>query len=177
MEDIQRLTNATAKLIGMFGNPWEELTFRSLSNHGNKFTLESDRYLLCLTHLHGFGSWDLVQNSIRRSERFRFDFYLQSCTAETLGKRCELLMRSLEREMAEVERKRQAADANNASDKGSRTAIDIHKTRVVEYTPICAEENRLAAPRTQLGTYFTCLTCYHFYYYFLLSNLTITNPV
>ncbi len=36
---------------------------------------------------HRYGSWDQVRNSVRRCERFRFDFYLQSCSADALGKR------------------------------------------------------------------------------------------
>ncbi|RYD84283.1 MAG: hypothetical protein EOP84_05930 [Verrucomicrobiaceae bacterium] len=34
-----------------------------------------------------YGSWDQIRTSIRRCERFRFDFYLQSCSAEAIGKR------------------------------------------------------------------------------------------
>jgi hypothetical protein len=71
----------------MFDDPWEELTFRNVGNVNRIFTAVEDRYLLCLTHLHGYGSWEQVRNSIRRCERFRFDFYLQSCSAETLGRR------------------------------------------------------------------------------------------
>jgi SWI/SNF-related matrix-associated actin-dependent regulator of chromatin subfamily A member 5 len=87
LEEISRLTDATARLIAMFDDPWEELTFRNVGNVNRIFTAVEDRFLLCLTHLHGYGSWDQVRNSIRRCERFRFDFYLQSCSAETLGKR------------------------------------------------------------------------------------------
>ncbi|KAJ1428852.1 Homeodomain-like protein, partial [Ochromonadaceae sp. CCMP2298] len=108
LEEISRLTAATAKLITMFEDPWEELTFRNVGNQGRIFNAIEDRFLLCLTHLHGYGSWEQVRNSVRRCERFRFDFYLQSCSADALGKRCELLMRSAERELLEIERKRQA---------------------------------------------------------------------
>jgi SWI/SNF-related matrix-associated actin-dependent regulator of chromatin subfamily A member 5 len=87
VEEIGRLTAATAKLIGLFDDPWEELTFRNVGNVNRIFTAVEDRYLLCLTHLHGYGNWEQVRNSIRRCDRFRFDFYLQSCSAETIGKR------------------------------------------------------------------------------------------
>ena len=40
-----------------------------------------------VTYVCRYGSWDMVRNSIRRCDRFRFDFYLQSCSAEALGKR------------------------------------------------------------------------------------------
>lgn len=87
LEEIQRLTIATGRLIAMFENPWEELTFKNVGNVGRIFNYVEDRYLLCLTQLHGYGSWDLVRSSIRRCEKFRFDYYIQSCSAETLGKR------------------------------------------------------------------------------------------
>ena len=152
LEEIQRLTSATAKLIGMFEDPWEELTFRNVGNQGKIFNAVEDRFLLCLTHLHGYGSWDMVRNSIRRCDRFRFDFYLQSCSAEALGKRCELLMRSAERELAEIERKKQAADAMNTGSSRPRTSADMNKERLAELTSqIASEGKRLGQLRTQLN--------------------------
>lgn len=71
----------------MFHDPWEELVFRNIGGQGRLFNAIEDRYLLCLTHLHGYGNWDRVRSSIRRCERFRFDYYLLSCTSEALGKR------------------------------------------------------------------------------------------
>ncbi|RYD84284.1 MAG: hypothetical protein EOP84_05935 [Verrucomicrobiaceae bacterium] len=53
LEEISRLTAATGRLIGMFEDPWEELSFRNVGNTGRIFTSVEDRYLLCLTHLHG----------------------------------------------------------------------------------------------------------------------------
>jgi SWI/SNF-related matrix-associated actin-dependent regulator of chromatin subfamily A member 5 len=53
LDEIQRLTTATAKLISMFDDPWEELTFRNVANQGRLFNAVEDRFLLCLTHLHG----------------------------------------------------------------------------------------------------------------------------
>jgi hypothetical protein len=60
-----------------------------------------------------YGNWDRVRSSIRRCERFRFDYYLLSCTSEALGKRCESLMRLAEREIIEIDRKQQAIDSAN----------------------------------------------------------------
>jgi hypothetical protein len=37
--------------------------------------------------------------AIRRCDRFRFDYFLRSCTADNLGKRCEQLMRAAESEL------------------------------------------------------------------------------
>lgn len=150
LEEIQRLTSATAKLIGMFDDPWEELTFRNVGNQGRLYNAVEDRYLLCLTHLHGHGNWDLIRSSIRRCERFRFDFYLQSLSSEVIGKRCETLMKSAERELAEIERKRQAADAASQIPK-VRSAVDVNRERLVELEKqIEAESRKLANVRAQL---------------------------
>jgi hypothetical protein len=136
----------------MFDDPWEELTFRNVGNQGKIFNAVEDRFLLCLTHLHGYGSWDMVRNSIRRCDRFRFDFYLQSCSAEILGKRCELLMRAAERELSEMERKKQAADAMSTSSARPRSNADLNKERMVELThQIGLEAKRLAVSRGQLS--------------------------
>lgn len=151
LEEIQRLTSATAKLIMMFNDPWEELTFRNVGNQGRIFNAVEDRFLLCLTHLHGYGSWDAVRSSIRRCERFRFDFYLQSCSADALGKRCELLMRAAERELAEIERKKQAADALSASNARPKDTVELSKSKMeVLLKEIKAESSRLAQARVQL---------------------------
>ena len=55
-----------------------------------------DRYLLCFTNHYGYGNWEDVRMAIRRCDRFRFDYFLRSCTADNLGKRCEQLMRAAE---------------------------------------------------------------------------------
>lgn len=135
----------------MFEDPWEELTFRNVGNQGRMFNAVEDRFLLCLTHLHGYGSWDLVRSSIRRCEVFRFDFYLQSCSSEALGKRCEILMRSAERELAEIERKRQAAESASSNAQKPRSAADVNRERLAELEKqIDNESRRLANVRAQL---------------------------
>ena len=144
LEEIQRLTNATAKLISLFEDPWEQLTFRNVGNQGRIYNAAEDRFLLCLTHLHGYGSWDLVRSSIRRSEHFRFDFYLQSCTADALGKRCEVLMKAAERELAEIEKKKVAADsmgagAGAAKNKGIQ---EPGKERIADMTNSIKDESK-----------------------------------
>eukprot|EP00606_Chrysophyceae_sp_TOSAG23-5_P000494 GSChrysophyteH2.ASY1.ANO1.908.1 assembled CDS len=116
LEEIQRLSQATAKLISRFNDPWEELTFKHSGSANRIFNAVEDRFLLCLTHMHGHGSWNRIRSSLQRSDRFRFDSYLQSCSEEALGKRCELLMRSAERELAEIERKQTDSLANKNKD-------------------------------------------------------------
>ena len=43
--------------------------------------------------------------AIRRSPKFRFDYYLKSLPLDVIGRRCETLLRSAEKEVSELERK------------------------------------------------------------------------
>ena len=130
LEEIQRLSNATAKLISCFEDPWEELTFKHSGSANRIFNAAEDRFLLCLTHMHGHGSWNRIRSSLQRSDRFRFDSYLQSCSEDALGKRCELLMRSAERELAEIERKHTDAIVQNKQ----KDQIDIDRGKSLTNT-------------------------------------------
>ena len=124
LEEIARLTEATKRFIARFDDPWNELCFQfvgvgtaaTASNgaeetgsaslgRGGPFHEEEDRFLLCLADRYGYGNWHQVRLAVRRLDRFRFDYYLQSCTAEALGRRCESLMRLVEKELGELEKR------------------------------------------------------------------------
>jgi hypothetical protein len=164
LEEISRLTDATEQLIRQFDDPWEELVFRHVGNHGRIFSPLEDRYLLCLTQLHGYGAWDRVRDSIRRCEKFRFDYFLQSCSTEALGKRCESLMRAAERELNEMEKKRGsgAGDADGSASGGSpvpsmgSSSAAIHEQNVKKVASlqkqVQEETRKLAAAKLELKT-------------------------
>jgi SLIDE len=121
IEEINRLMDATRAFVSRFVNPWEQLAFQYCTTaQGKAFNAPEDRYLLCLAHQYGYGAWDQVKAAIRRSGRFKFDYFLRSCSADTLGKRCEALMRAAEKENAEWEKRAVAATTTGVS--GSRPA-------------------------------------------------------
>ena len=158
-QEISRLTDATEQLIRQFEDPWEELVFRHVGNHGRIFSPLEDRYLLCLTQLHGYGAWDRVRDSIRRCDKFRFDYFLQSCSVETLGKRCETLMRAAERELNEMEKKK-TPDAAGFTTPLSTTSTSssalVHEQNIKKVSvlraQITAEARKLAATKLELKT-------------------------
>ena len=65
------------------------------------YTEEEDRFLICLLNELGYGAWDEMRAEIRRSEQFRFDFFLKSRTPVELSKRCDALIRLLEKDAFE----------------------------------------------------------------------------
>jgi len=65
------------------------------------YTEEEDRFLILLMNSLGYGAWDEMRAEIRRSEAFRFDFFLKSRTPLELNKRCDALVRMLEKDAIE----------------------------------------------------------------------------
>ncbi|CAM9485755.1 unnamed protein product, partial [Hapterophycus canaliculatus] len=130
IEEINRLMGATKSFISKFANPWEQLTFHYTGTQGKVFNAHEDRYLLCLAHKYGYGNWDLVKAAIRRSDRFRFDYFLRSCSADALGKRCEALMKAAEKEDAEWH-KRQGTE-RGAGPGGSERLAEEERRRLAE---------------------------------------------
>lgn len=59
---------------------------------------EEDAFLICMMFRHGFGAAERIRMEIRRAWQFRFDWYFKSQSSEDIQKRCELLVRIIERE-------------------------------------------------------------------------------
>ena len=104
LAEIKSLERGTAILISLFDNPWFELEFTHVNSKDKMFTIEEDRHLLCWAHKYGYGQWGAVKMAIRRSQFFRFDYFLKSLSPEALGRRCEQLMRAAGREVEQLER-------------------------------------------------------------------------
>eukprot|EP00798_Chlamydomonas_sp_ICE-L_P028325 gene28325-31442_t len=71
------------------------------ANKGKAYTEEEDRFILCMVHKLGYGSWDDLKAEIRKSWRFRFDWFFKSRTSPELARRCDTLIRLIEKENEE----------------------------------------------------------------------------
>lgn len=64
---------------------------------------------ICMVHKLGYGNWDELKAAFRTSPLFRFDWFVKSRTTQELARRCDTLIRLVERENQEFdERERQA---------------------------------------------------------------------
>ena len=84
--------------LDCYNNPWRDMNFNYGPSKGKSFNIEEDRFLLCMTHKLGYGSWDQLKSEIRRSWLFRFDWFLKSRTPQELGRRTDTLIRLVEKE-------------------------------------------------------------------------------
>ena len=110
--------------MSRYSDPMHELQLDYGSNKGKAFTLEEDRFLICKMAELGYGAWDLLQLEIRRAWQFRFDWFLKSRSTSDLNRRCDSLMRIIEREQGKTKggaaAKRKGGGEANANSKKSR---------------------------------------------------------
>ncbi|GAX78211.1 hypothetical protein CEUSTIGMA_g5653.t1 [Chlamydomonas eustigma] len=90
--------NAIASKLAKYKNPWQELKLVYGPNKGKAYTEDEDRFILCMTHKLGYGQWDELKAEVRKSWRFRFDWFFKSRTPQELGRRCDTLIRLIEKE-------------------------------------------------------------------------------
>lgn len=64
-----------------------------------------ERVQVCKIHKLGWGQWDELKAEIRKSYLFRFDWFLKSRTAQELQRRCDQLVRLIEKEQEDDDEK------------------------------------------------------------------------
>ncbi|XP_038704299.1 ISWI chromatin-remodeling complex ATPase CHR11 isoform X2 [Tripterygium wilfordii] len=103
------IMKAIGKKLDRYKNPWLELKIQYGQNKGKLYNEECDRFMICMVHKLGYGNWDELKAAFRTSPIFRFDWFVKSRTTQELARRCDTLIRLVEKENQEYdERERQA---------------------------------------------------------------------
>ncbi|XP_039023132.1 ISWI chromatin-remodeling complex ATPase CHR11 isoform X2 [Hibiscus syriacus] len=97
------------KKLDWYKNPWLEMKIQYGQNKGKLYNEECDRFMICMVHKLGYGNWEELKAAFRTSPLFRFDWFVKSRTTQELARRCDTLIRLVEKENQEYdERERQA---------------------------------------------------------------------
>lgn len=84
--------------------PRMKINYGSLAR-GKGYQEEEDAFLIAKMYLHGYGAAERIRMEIRRAWQFRFDWYFKSRSAPEIQKRCDVLVKIVERENEEVRKK------------------------------------------------------------------------
>ncbi|KAJ7549555.1 hypothetical protein O6H91_07G058200 [Diphasiastrum complanatum] len=103
------IMKSIAKKLDRYRNPWQELKIQYGQNKGKLYNEECDRFLLCMVNRLGYGNWDEVKAAFRMSPLFRFDWFVKSRTPAELARRCDTLIRLIEKENQELDEKERQA--------------------------------------------------------------------
>lgn len=118
------IMRAIGKKLDRYKNPWLDLKIQYGQNKGKLYNEECDRFMICMVNKLGYGNWDELKAAFRMSPQFRFDWFVKSRTATELARRCDALIRLIEKEMQELdERERQARKDQNKLNKGRKRKL------------------------------------------------------
>ncbi|XP_047979508.1 ISWI chromatin-remodeling complex ATPase CHR17 [Salvia hispanica] len=116
------IMKAIGKKLDRYKNPWLELKIQYGQNKGKLYNEECDRFMICMVHKLGYGNWDELKAAFRTSPLFRFDWFIKSRTTQELARRCDTLIRLVEKENQEYdERERQARKEKKLAAKQNNT--------------------------------------------------------
>ena len=96
------------------------------SNRGKGYQEEEDAFLVCMMYRHGYGAAERIRMEIRRAWQFRFDWYFKSRTAVDLQKRCDVLVKIVEREMEDIHKKEGMEQSTTAGGCSSAANSNSH---------------------------------------------------
>ncbi|XVF28376.1 hypothetical protein REPUB_Repub15cG0024300 [Reevesia pubescens] len=103
------IMKAIGKKLDRYKNPWLEMKIQYGQNKGKLYNEECDRFMICMVNKLGYGNWEELKAAFRTSPLFRFDWFMKSRTTQELARRCDTLIRLVEKENQEYdERERQA---------------------------------------------------------------------
>jgi SWI/SNF-related matrix-associated actin-dependent regulator of chromatin subfamily A member 5 len=81
---------------------WPKMQFKySQGQKSFVYQQEEDAFLLTMMHRHGYGAARRIQLEIRRAWQFRFNWFFKSRSPEEIQKRCDVLVRVVEKEVQE----------------------------------------------------------------------------
>lgn len=85
-------------------------------SRGRAYQEEEDAFLVCMMHRHGYGAAERIRMEIRRAWQFRFDWYFKSRSAQEIQKRCDAIVKFVEKENEEFKKIEEAERQKAASE-------------------------------------------------------------
>jgi len=93
---------------------WPKMKINYGGNRVKGYQDDEDAFLVCMMYRHGYGAAERIRMEIRRCWQFRFDWYFKSRNAQEIQKRCDTLVKIIERENEEVRKKEEEEDEEKA---------------------------------------------------------------
>ena len=76
---------------------------------GRAYQEEEDAFLVAMMYRYGYGAAERIRMSIRRAWQFRFDWYFKSRSALEIQKRCDVIVKIIEKENDDVRKAQEQA--------------------------------------------------------------------
>jgi SWI/SNF-related matrix-associated actin-dependent regulator of chromatin subfamily A member 5 len=92
----------------LLDHSWQTLKLKYVAGSKNRsYTEEEDAFLLCMMHRHGYGNTERIRLEIRKAWQFRFNWYFKSRNSLEIQRRCESIVKMVEKEIEELRKAEQ----------------------------------------------------------------------
>jgi SWI/SNF-related matrix-associated actin-dependent regulator of chromatin subfamily A member 5 len=113
---------------------------------GFSYQAEEDAFLLVMMHRHGYGAARRIQLEIRRAWQFRFNWFFKSRNPQEIQKRCDVLIRAVERELEET-REKEAKEEEEKHQKSVEEAAQKEAETAMPMEVDAAEQTEILPKR------------------------------
>jgi len=80
---------------------WPKMEFKYAGQQKGQYEQQEYAFLVFMMHRHGYGAKRRIQLEIRRAWQFRFNWFFKSRSPQEIQKRCDVLIRIVEKEVQE----------------------------------------------------------------------------
>ena len=94
------------------------------ATRNRSYTEESDAFLIYMMYRHGYGAVERIRMEIRRAWQFKFDFFFKSRSSDEIRKRCDMLVRVIEKENDELKKEESPAVDSQTDHKQAEAGKD-----------------------------------------------------
>jgi len=117
---------------------WQTMVFNyGVGQKSRAYSDQEDGFLICMMHRHGYGAAERIRMEIRRAWQFRFNWYFKSRSAQDLQKRCDILVKVVEKENDESRKKEDKEEVKVELDEGKDKALQLSSQQPSEDQPQC----------------------------------------
>lgn len=96
---------------------WQTMMFNyGLGQKSRAYSDQEDGFLICMMHRHGYGAAERIRMEIRRAWQFRFNWYFKSRNAQDIQKRCDILVKLVEKENEDARKREELEESKRQMD-------------------------------------------------------------
>lgn len=82
----------------------DKKVYQNNFNANFDFSEEEDKFLAYGLFKYGYGSWELIRNEFRNSDRFMFNWIVKTRSIQDIQKRCDYLIAKFKKEVQAIKR-------------------------------------------------------------------------
>lgn len=106
---------------------WSQMKINYVTGtKGRAYQQEEDSFLIAMMYRFGYGAVERIRMSIRRAWQFRFDWYFKSRSSFEIQKRCDVLIKIIEKENEDIRKLQKQLFPSNTTDQSDQAeAISV----------------------------------------------------